>query len=184
MLFGTAVGLSMDACAVSASRALCAARPSWRHALVMGLVFGLFQGVMPCLGWLLGAVAHSWISAYDHWIVFIILAAVGGKMIHEAFEDDPVCDDHGWPSAGQVVMLGVATSIDALAVGVGFAAMGVTPLVPAIVIGGVTAVLATTAALGGRMLGARFGHWAEIGGGVMLIAIGVLTLVQHLTGRA
>lgn len=180
VLLATAVGLSMDACAVSASRALCANTPSWRHAVAMGLVFGLFQGLMPYLGWALGATAHHWIAAYDHWIIFIVLVGVGGKMIWEALRGDDGAACSGWPSSGQLLMLGVATSIDALAVGVGLAAMGQSPVIPALVIGGVTAVLATGAALGGRMLGARFGTWAEIGGGLLLIGIGTGILVQHL----
>lgn len=182
MLFGTAVGLSMDACAVSASRALCAAKPSWRHAVAMGLVFGIFQGAMPLLGWLLGAAAHRWIAAYDHWVVFVVLVGIGGKMIWEAQRgaDDESCARGGWPSPGQLLLLGIATSIDAMAVGVGLAAMDVSPWLPALVIGVVTAVLATSAALGGRLLGSHFGARAEIIGGLVLIGIGSSILVQHL----
>lgn len=150
----------------------------------MGLVFGVFQGVMPCLGWLLGAAAHAWIAAYDHWVVFVVLLGVGAKMIWEAAHPDVDCERGGWPAPTQLLLLGLATSIDALAVGVGFAAMGMSLLVPAVVIGSVTAVLATAAAFSGRFLGTRFGVWAEVGGGVVLIAIGGGVLIQHLSGGA
>jgi len=181
VLLATAVGLSMDACAVSASRALSAKTSSWRNAVAMGVIFGLFQGFMPCLGWLVGAVAQQWIAAYDHWIVFVVLSGVGGKMIWEALHGDGAAVS-GWPSPGQLLMLGVVTSIDALAVGVGLAAMGLSPMVPALVIGGVTAVLASGAAFFGRFLGERFGVRAEMGGGLLLIGIGSGILVQHLRG--
>ena len=182
ILLATAVGLSMDACAVSASRALSAKTPSWRHAVAMGVIFGLFQGLMPCLGWAVGAAAQHWIAAYDHWIVFVVLSGVGGKMIWEALHGDGDAAASGWPSPGQLLMLGLATSIDALALGVGLAAIGQSPVIPALVISGVTAVLATCAAFTGRLLGARFGMWAEIGGGLLLIVIGSGILVQHLRG--
>lgn len=182
LLVGTAIGLSMDACAVAISRGMGAQRASWRHAAAMGAVFGLFQGVMPCIGYAAGIVALPYIEAFDHWVAFVLLAAIGGKMLWEARPGQAPAA-HGWPTFAGLIGLGIATSIDALAAGVTLAALQVPILVAAALIGGVTFVLATLCAHFGRHLGAFAGRAADAFGGLLLIALGTWILISHLIER-
>ena len=178
-LVGTAVGLSMDACAVAISRGLGAQHASWRRAATMGAVFGLFQGVMPCIGFALGVGARDAIAAFDHWVAFILLAAIGGKMLWEA-RLATTAQPAGWPSLGALLLLGLATSVDALAAGFSLATLEVPLLLSAGLIGGITFVLSTLCAHFGRHLGAGAGRAADVFGGLLLIGLGVWILVGHL----
>lgn len=208
-LFLIAVGLSMDAFAVSVCKGLCMKRLNMRQALVIALFFGGFQGLMPLLGWALGTQFERYITPVDHWIAFGLLALIGGKMLWDAFheEDSPCvcgrdcatcqrrggadCDD---PEAArqapiappldyrELVMLAIATSIDALAVGITFAFLGVNIWVAITIIGVTTFVLSLVGVVVGNQFGSRFEKPATIAGGIVLILIGLKILIEHLAG--
>lgn len=179
-IVGIALALAMDAFAVSMASGLAARQFHLRHALTMGLWFGGFQALMPLLGWAGGVRLVRLIGGLDHWIAFVLLALVGGKMILEAFELEEVEERPAIPGARMMLVLAIATSIDALAVGLSFAVVQLAILVPIIVIGAVTFV--TSAA--GVWIGCRgmrfFEKKIEIIGGLILIGIGVKILVSHL----
>jgi len=171
-----AIGLAMDATAVAATRGL---RPRRGEALLLAALFGGFQAGMAALGWLLGDYGGRYVAAWDHWIAFGLLVAIGGKMLWEARrtgEDAPPA------RTGAVLYLGlaVATSIDAGAAGITLPLLGVAPWLALALIGGVTAVLTVAGYRAGNALGRRVGSRLEIVGGVVLIAIGVKVLVEHL----
>ncbi len=177
-----AVGLSMDACAVAIGRGT-ALPPSkrWRGVLLMALFFGLFQALMPVAGWLLGSAFAGLIAGVDHWIAFLLLTGIGGKMIYEAASGEEREADPSL-SLRLLLVLAVATSIDALAVGIGLAVLATPILTPAALIGGVTFLLSLAGGLLGVRLGERFGRRMEALGGIVLIAIGLRILVSHLAG--
>ena len=177
-----AVALAMDAFAVSLAVGLKLKQVSWRQTFRLAYHFGLFQALMPIIGWLAGRTLVEWIAPVDHWIAFGLLTAIGGKMIYEAFTDDEEEVERKDPTKGaSLVILSVATSIDALAVGLSIALLGVDIWYPAIVIG-LVALGFTAAGLHlGKRLGALFGRRMEIVGGVILIAIGLRILIEHLT---
>jgi putative Mn2+ efflux pump MntP len=171
----------MDALAVSISSGLVIPDVNASHGIKIGLFFGLFQAIMPILGWLAGSTFRVYISSIDHWIAFILLGLVGAKMIYEALTDHK-SEETVDPSRLKVLLvLSVATSIDALAVGLSFAMLSV-PLFPAVLIIGVTTFLLSSA---GVYLGKRCSKWAgkfvEIAGGIILFAIGLKILIEHLS---
>lgn len=173
-----AVGLSMDAFAVSICKGLsvCTLKP--RHALAAGLWFGGFQALMPLVGYFLGVRFQTVIVSVDHWIAFALLALIGGNMIRESREQDEPVGCSFSPAA--MLPLAVATSIDALAVGVTFAFLQV-DIVPAVCLIGVTTfVLSCIGVKCGNLFGARFQAKAEFFGGVVLILMGVKILLEHL----
>ena len=177
-----AVGLAMDACAVSACKGLAMKQVRMSMVLVMAISFGLFQALMPVAGWLLGSNFMQAIEPIDHWIAFVLLAGIGAKMIWDAFHEDScdedcACEHIDW---GELLVLSVATSIDALAVGVSFAALGTHIALPATLIGIVTFALSVLGVYAGHHLGARFERRAGITGGVILIGIGIKILLEHL----
>ncbi len=178
----TAIGLSMDAVAVSIAAGLSATRVGWRQAALMAATFGFFQAVMPAIGWALGSLGRQWIAAWDHWIAFALLAAIGGKMVWDALHPDADDDAPGSDpfALRRLLLLGVATSIDALAVGVGFSLVEIPLLATVTIIGVTTAALCLPAVLLGRRLGERFAHRAGLIGGLVLIAIGVKLLLDGL----
>lgn len=178
-LFILAVGLSMDAFAVSVCKGLAMERPTWRRAVVPGLWFGAFQGLMPLLGWLLGSRFAQYITAVDHWIAFALLVILGVNMLREARSAD---DGEADASLGVKTMLAmaVATSIDALAVGITFAFLEVA-IVPAVCfIACVTFVISTLGVKVGALFGDRFQAKAEALGGIILIVLGVKILLEHV----
>lgn len=179
-LIGIAIGLAMDAFAVAIGAGLTLKTVDARQTFRLAWHFGLFQALMPIIGWLAGLSLVRWIAPVDHWIAFGLLAAIGGKMIYEALAhgEDVVRADptKGW----SLVILSVATSIDALAVGLSLAVLNVQIWYPAVVIGLVAgAFTAVGLHLGGRF-GELLGRRMEIVGGVILILIGVKILVEHL----
>jgi len=177
-LFVIAVGLSMDAFAVSIGKGLSVPRAKPSQAAAVGLWFGGFQAGMPALGYLLGSQFGSLITTYDHWIAFVLLALIGGKMILESRHAGERVD----PSFAARAMfpLAVATSIDALAVGVSFAFLHV-DIVSAVAFIGVTTFVVSVLGLKlGNLLGARSKSRAEVFGGLILIAIGAKILLEHL----
>lgn len=178
-LFILAVGLSMDAFAVAVCKGLSMQKMNWRHAIVIGLYFGGFQAAMPSLGYILGVGFQSRIQAVDHWIAFVLLVFIGLNMVRESRDQEA---EHVDPSVGFQVMviLAIATSIDALAVGVTFAFLQVN-IVPAVCfIGTVTFLLSVIGVKVGNVFGTRYKSRAELVGGLILIAIGVKILLEHL----
>lgn len=178
------LSMSADAFAASVGRG-AVERPGWTSAVKGGAVFGIIEAITPVLGWALGLVAASVVERIDHWIAFLLLAGVGGRMIWEALTRDPVTAEAG-PStlsrkAGLIALVATAigTSIDAAAVGVGLAFIGVNIWGIALAIGFTTFVM-TTIGLGiGRYVGARFGSVVEVIGGILLIGIGTAILGDH-----
>jgi manganese efflux pump family protein len=174
-----ALGLAMDAFAVSTACGVQVVVLRSGHVLRVALAFGFFQFAMPVIGWLAGSSFSGWLEAVDHWIAFGLLAVIGARMMWESFRDTtvPVKDPtRGW----NLLVLAVATSIDALAVGFSLAFLGISIWVPSLVIGIVAAVLSAVGAVFGCRLGHRFGVWAERAGALVLIGIGVKILLDHL----
>lgn len=183
-----ALGLSMDAFAVSVSSGICIPNLKFRHGLRAAASFGLFQFLMPLAGYFAGAVFRELIREYDHWIAFGLLAFVGAKMIKEGFEvrTDAACDEEELRrrnilDPGTLVLLSVATSIDALAVGLSFSVLGQPILLPAAIIGVLTFLVCLGGCEFGKRLGTVFERWAEVAGGAVLVGIGVKILAEHLS---
>ena len=177
-LFLIGVGLSMDAFAVSVCKGLSVKKLGVRHALLAGLYFGGFQFLMPVLGYLLGYRFETLIQSIDHWIAFALLVLIGGNMIKESFSDaDEQNDDFGFRA---MVLLAIATSIDALAVGITFAFLEVDILPAAGLIGVTTFLLSALGIWIGHVFGLRYKAWAERVGGAILILIGLRILLEHL----
>ena len=179
-LLGLALALAMDAFAVALGTGTVLARLTGRHIFRLGFHFGLFQALMPVIGWLAGQTVVQFISAWDHWIAFTLLALIGARMIHEALNDDEKPDDRDPTRGASLVMLSIATSIDALAVGFSLSVIGVSIWFPAFIIGLVAGVLTVVGMLAGRRIGDRWGSRLEILGGLVLIAIGARILCEHL----
>ena len=177
-----AVGLSMDAFAVSVCKGLSVQRLRPRHYLLTGAWFGGFQALMPFIGFLLGSTFDQYINAFDHWIAFVLLALIGGNMVKESLGRDEECHDDSF-DLRTMFLLAVATSIDALAVGVTLAFDdSVNILLSAAVIGVVAFAMAMLGGLLGRKLGQLFQKRATLLGGVVLVGIGVKILAEHLLG--
>ena len=182
-LFLIGVGLSMDAFAVSVCKGLGMKRVNYRHALVIALFFGGFQGLMPVIGWVLGSQFARFVTPVDHWIAFGLLALIGGKMLWDAFHDqdeDVQTPDCERLDLKELFMLAIATSIDALAVGITFAFLEVSIVFAAVVIALVTFVLSWVGVAVGNRFGVRYQKPSTIVGGVVLILIGLKTLLEHL----
>ena len=167
----------MDAFAVAICKGLSFDKMSWKKALIPGIYFGAFQGLMPVLGYFLGSSFKNIIESYDHWVAFILLAIIGINMIRESREEVRRDSNLGFAA---MIPLAVATSIDALAVGVSFAIVGVNIALAAGLIGCTTFVIATLGFKVGNMFGAKYKSKAEVFGGIILIAIGVKILIEHL----
>lgn len=181
-LFLLAVGLSMDAFAVSVSNSMCRKGLDRRTALVTSLSFGLFQGMMPVIGYLAGRAFASAVSAIDHWIAFVLLGYIGGKMIADAVREWNA-EEESCPAAltmGVILTQAVATSIDALAVGVSFAALDINIVTAASFIACVTFVCCVVGHAVGERFGRLLGRWAQVFGGVILVGIGLKILIEHL----
>ena len=182
-LFLIAVALSMDAFAVAVCKGLSMRRLHWGRAAVIALLFGGFQALMPLLGWLLGTQFEQYITAFDHWIAFALLAFIGGKMIWESRKSEEeaaaACDDR--LDLGELLVLAVATSIDALAVGITFALLPEVRIWASIgLIGVTTFVLSLLGVAMGNRFGSKYQQKAELAGGVILVAIGLKILLEHL----
>lgn len=183
-LFLIGVGLSMDAFAVAICKGLGMRRVNYAHAIIIALFFGGFQALMPLIGWALGSQFAAFIEPVDHWVAFALLAFVGGKMLWDAFhedeDEDASAEDTEHIDFAELVMLAIATSIDALAVGISFAFLQV-DIVPAIAIIGVTTfVLSLGGVVVGNKFGARYERAATITGGIVLLLIGFKILFEHL----
>ncbi len=178
-LFILAVGLSMDAFAVAVCKGLAIGKIQWKHVVIVGLWFGGFQALMPLIGWLLGSSFAEYIAAVDHWIAMILLVLIGANMVRESLDKDP---EHVNPSLGVKAMfvMAVATSIDALAVGVTFAFLEVRILPAVTFVGVVTFLLSALGMKIGSIFGTKYKSKAELTGGVILILLGIKILLEHL----
>ena len=178
------VSLSMDAFAVSLCQGLSMPRLNWRHAAVIALFFGGFQALMPVIGWLLGSQFAGYIQSFDHWVAFVLLLLIGGNMVREAFsleeEEEDGCSAGERLDLKRLFLMAVATSIDALAIGVTFAFLEVQILEAASVIGVTTFVISLAGVAIGNYFGTRYQKRAEITGGVILILLGTKILLEHL----
>lgn len=179
-LFLIAVGLSMDAFAVAVCKGLSLQKLTLKKALIVGLWFGVFQAVMPLIGYFVGTLFEEYITAFDHWIAFALLLIIGGNMIFGALKkgEEEALDE----SLGFKVMLpfAVATSIDALAVGVSFAFLSVNIWAAVAFIGVTTLLLSMLGVKLGHVFGEKYKSKAEIAGGIILILMGVKILLEHL----
>ena len=174
-----AAGLSMDAFAVSICKGLSVRRLRPRHNIICGVYFGGFQALMPVAGWLLGRQFESLIKSIDHWIAFALLVLIGANMIREAVKNEEENLNDSF-SPKTMLPLAVATSIDALAVGVTFAFLDVA-IVPAVSIIGVTTFIFSVAGVKiGNVFGAKYKSKAELVGGIVLVAMGIKILIEHL----
>lgn len=178
-LFVVAVGLSMDAFAVSIGKGLTMPRIRWKHAVVTGLWFGAFQAVMPLLGYFLGATFSGYIQSVDHWIAFVLLGLIGGNMIRESFSAEGELVDGSFAPL-RMLPLAVATSIDALAVGVTFAFLQVDILAAVLLIGVTTFAISVAGVKIGTVFGEKFSAKAECAGGLLLVLMGAKILLEHL----
>ena len=174
------IGLSMDAFSVSICKGLTAKQFSWKMALTCGLWFGLFQALMPLIGYFLGSQFEQYITAVDHWIAFSLLFLIGANMIREALsrkEDEPSDSSLGFKS---MLLLAIATSIDALAVGISFACIQVKIWSSVLIIGVTTLMFSIAGVKIGNAFGSKFEKSAGIIGGIILILIGLKILLEHL----
>jgi putative Mn2+ efflux pump MntP len=175
-----AVGLAMDAFSVCISAGIVISKPDRGHYFRMASAFGFFQFIMPIIGYAAGRTVEPYINTFDHWIALALLAYIGGKMVYEGIkaEEDHVCKD---PSRGKTLLvLAIATSIDALAVGLSFGVLSKPVLIPAVIIGFVCAAFSVTGIALGKKIGCIIGRRAEIVGGFFLIGIGVKILLEHI----
>ncbi len=175
-----ALGLSLDAFAVSVSNGMTIRHQRTNHALRMGIFFGFFQALMPLIGWSAGVGLKEWISGVDHWVAFGLLCLIGFKMIYESLRKEGKEGKTFSLSLGMLLILSIATSIDALAVGISFALLDIAIVTPILVIGMVTFTLSFLGVLTGDKLGHFFEKKIEAIGGLILIGIGVKILIEHL----
>ncbi len=174
-----ALGLSMDAFAVSICKGLSVPKLRPKHCLLCGVYFGGFQALMPLIGWALGIRFQSMITNIDHWIAFVLLAVIGANMIKESFSKEEECPDASF-GFKTMLTLAVATSIDALAVGVTFAFLDVNIIPAVLLIGATTFACSAVGVKIGNVFGNRFQSKAEFLGGLVLIGIGLKILIEHL----
>lgn len=180
-VFLIGVGLSMDAFAVSICRGLKMKKLSISQTVLIAVFFGGFQAFMPVIGWFLGTQFEAYITAVDHWIAFVLLAVIGGKMIYDSVKgDDDDKNDKSVLNIKELFVMAIATSIDALAVGITFAFLSVNIWSSVAIIGVTTFVLSGVGVFIGHKFGAKYKNKAELAGGVILILIGLKILLEHL----
>lgn len=175
-----AIGLSMDAFAVSICKGLSVKRVQPKHLLTAGAYFGGFQALMPLIGYMLGRQFESMITSIDHWIAFVLLAIIGGNMVREALGDDDEKQNDSF-SFTTMLPLAIATSIDALAIGVTFAFLRVDIIPAVLLIGVITFGFSAVGIKIGNVFGTKYKSKAELAGGVILILLGIKILIEHLT---
>lgn len=182
--FLTGIGLSMDAFAVAICKGLGMRKVNYKQMLLIALFFGGFQALMPLLGWLLGRQFEQYITSVDHWIAFALLVLIGANMLREACKGDDTTDAETVYDAplplGQLLLMAIATSIDALAVGISFAFLGVNIWLAIAIIGTTTFLISAAGVFIGNRFGNRYEKRATIAGGIILILLGVKILLEHL----
>ena len=183
-LFILAVGVSMDAFAVAICKGLGMRKVNYKQMLLIALFFGGFQALMPLLGWLLGRQFEQYITSVDHWIAFTLLVLIGANMLREARKEDDTTDAETVYDAplplGQLLLMAIATSIDALAVVISFAFLGVNIWLAIAIIGTTTFLISAAGVFIGNRFGNRYEKRATIAGGIILILLGVKILLEHL----
>ena len=173
------LGLAMDAFAVSVCKGLAMKKMSWKKALIIGLYFGVFQAVMPTIGFFLGTTFERFITNIDHWIAFILLVGIGINMIKEAFDEESENRNDN-VDIKTMLVLSIATSIDALAIGITFACLKMHILIPVITIGVTTFIISVIGVKIGNRFGDKYEKKAETMGGIILILLGTKILLEHL----
>lgn len=173
------IGLAMDAFAVSVCKGLSMKKINWKKATIIALYFGIFQALMPVIGYFLGSSFSVLVEKVDHWIAFILLAIIGGNMIKES-RDDELEKRNDRVDFKTMIVLAIATSIDALAIGVTFAFLNVNLILSISIIGIVTFLLSLFGVVIGNKFGDKFQNKAELAGGIILIIIGLKILLEHL----
>ena len=173
------IGLAMDAFAVSICKGLSMKKMNWKNAIIIALYFGIFQALMPMIGYFFGTTFESFVTAFDHWIAFILLALIGGNMIKESFdnEDEKKNDKVDFKT---MIVLALATSIDALAVGITFAFFDVNLLLAVAIIGIITFIISIFGVKIGNKFGDKYQNKAELIGGIILVILGIKILLEHL----
>ena len=176
------LAMSTDAFAAAVGKGTALQQPRWREALRTGLIFGVIEALTPVIGWALGVAAAQYVKGWDHWIAFVLLGILGARMIIAGLRtpDERAPEKPSWHSFWLLAVTGFATSMDAMAVGVGLAFIDVQILPIAAAIGFTTFVMVTVGVMVGRVLGVVAGKWAEIAGGLLLIGIGTAILLEHL----
>lgn len=173
------IGLAMDAFAVSVCKGLAMKKMSWKKAIIIGLYFGIFQAVMPVIGYFLGTTFERFITNVDHWVAFILLVGIGINMVKEAFDKESENRNDN-VDVKTMLVLSIATSIDALAIGITFACLKIHIVMPVITIGLITFIISVIGVKIGNRFGDKYGKKAEIMGGVILILLGIKILLEHL----
>ena len=181
-IFLIGIGLSADAFSVAVCKGLNMSRLNLKHCYIIALFFGGFQAIMPLIGYLLGTNFADYIEAFDHWIAFVLLGFIGGKMAIEAIRDKDEDEEEKTDvlKIGELTVMAIATSIDALAVGITFAFLKVNILLSVLLIGVTTFALSLAGVLIGNKFGAKYKSKAELAGGIILVLIGVKILLEHL----
>ena len=174
------LGLGMDAFAVSICKGLSMKKMNWKKALIIGLYFGGFQAIMPVLGYFLSKGFENFVTSIDHWIAFILLSIIGGKMVKDAFSTENSENCNEGVEFKTMIVLAIATSIDALAVGITFAFLNVNLILAIALIGSITFFLSVLGTKVGNVFGDRYENKAELFGGVILIFLGIKILLEHL----
>lgn len=173
------IGLAMDVFAVSVCKGLAMKKMSWKKAIIIGLYFGIFQAVMPVIGYFLGTTFERFITNVDHWIAFILLVGIGINMVKEAFDKESENRNDN-VDVKTMLVLSIATSIDALAIGITFACLKIHIVMPVITIGLITFIISVIGVKIGNRFGDKYGKKAGIMGGVILILLGIKILLEHL----
>lgn len=173
------IGLGMDAFAVAICKGMSMKKMDWKKAFIIGLYFGGFQAIMPVIGYFLGSTFENIITNFDHWVAFLLLTIIGGNMIKDSFskESDSFCDDVNFKT---MIVLAIATSIDALAVGITFAFLKVNLILAISLIGIITFILSIIGTKVGNRFGDKYENKAEFIGGIILILLGLKILLEHL----
>lgn len=177
-----AIGLAMDAFAVSITGGIVSSNVTFVYALRISLFFAIFQMFMPWLGWLLGKSLIQYIASYDHWIAFILLLAIGGKMVYESFRSEDRCKPINFNKISVLILLAIATSIDAFIAGMSLSILEMNIVKVMAIIGLITLILSLIGVRIGKILGCIVEKYAELLGGVILIFIGIQLLISHLRG--
>ena len=180
-IFIIGIGLSVDSFVVSITAGVCMDKVKIRNALKVAFFMAFFQALMPLIGWLAGSSFQRYIESVDHWVAFILLLAIGGKMIYEGVKhNDKTEKSFSLTSNLMLTGMAIAISIDALIVGIGFGLLEVPIIIPVIIIGGLTFLFSVTGVLLGNKIGIRYNSGLEIFGGILLAGLGIKILVDHI----